>query len=297
MDEMSNGPFQSSVETIETGRRPSRWRMVAATATGSVALLGVAAGVGYAAAGSSAGASPTSATTTTTPSSTAPKADMAQRQKDRLNKILQPLVDKGTITASQRDAIIGAIVAAEPKAGAGAGAGHGGPGGRGHGGGPGGMVRGVLGLFGADADAAAKAIGISTDDLKKAVLGGQSLADVAKAHNVDPQKVIDALVAATKAQEAAHPRPNGAPARTDAQITQQITAIVNGTLPKFRGGFGHGGQGGPGGPSWGGPGGTPPAAPGAPATTTPATTVPAPTTTIVPDTTTTAPDTTSTTTS
>jgi hypothetical protein len=293
MDEMSNGPFQSSVETIET-RRPSRWRMVAATATGSVALLGVAAGVGYAASGSSAGASPADATTTTTAPSTNPKANVTQRQTDRLNKILQPLVDKGTITAAQRDAIVAALVAAEPKAG---------PGGGGHGfGGRGaaGMAGGIMGLFGADADAAAKAIGITTADLKTAVLGGQSLADVAKAHNVDPQKVIDALVASTKAQEAAHPRPNGAAAPTDAQITQRITAIVNGTLPKMGGGFGHGrGPGGPG--QWGGPGGAPgaPGTPPGPSTSpaTPPTTAPAApsSTTTVPDTTTTVPDTTSTT--
>jgi len=46
-----------------------------------------------------------------------------------------------------------------------------------------------------DASVAAKAIGISEDDLTAAVKGGQTLAAVAKAHNVDPQKVIDALVA------------------------------------------------------------------------------------------------------
>jgi len=38
-------------------------------------------------------------------------------------------------------------------------------------------------------------IGISEDDLKTAIQSGQSIADIAKAHGVDPQKVIDALVA------------------------------------------------------------------------------------------------------
>ena len=38
-------------------------------------------------------------------------------------------------------------------------------------------------------------IGISESDLKAALQGGQSIAQVAQAHNVDPQKVIDALVA------------------------------------------------------------------------------------------------------
>lgn len=273
-------PFQSTVETIGSPR-PSRWRMAAAAVTGSVALLGVATGIGYAAAGSSAGASSADSTTTTTaPSKGAPNAaDRAKAETDRLNKVLQPLVDKGTITASQRDAIVAALVAAKPEGG-----------GRGGRGGPGGM-KGVIGLFGADADAAAKAIGISTDDLKKAVMGGQSMADVAKAHGVDPQKVIDALVAATKAQQAAHPRPNGAIGSTDAEITQRITAIVNGTLPKFGGaGFGHGGRGGPGG-GWGGPNG----GPGSPGTSAPTTTAPAATPpTTAPESTTTAPESTTT---
>jgi hypothetical protein len=38
-------------------------------------------------------------------------------------------------------------------------------------------------------------IGISESDLKAAIQSGQSIAQVAQAHDVDPQKVIDALVA------------------------------------------------------------------------------------------------------
>jgi transposase-like protein len=38
-------------------------------------------------------------------------------------------------------------------------------------------------------------IGISEDDLKSALQSGQSIAQVAQAHDVDPQDVIDALVA------------------------------------------------------------------------------------------------------
>jgi hypothetical protein len=38
-------------------------------------------------------------------------------------------------------------------------------------------------------------IGISESDLKTAIQSGQSIAQVAQAHDVDPQKVIDALVA------------------------------------------------------------------------------------------------------
>ena len=46
-----------------------------------------------------------------------------------------------------------------------------------------------------DASVVAKAIGITETELNTALQGGQSVAAVAKAHNVDVQKVIDALVA------------------------------------------------------------------------------------------------------
>ncbi|HUQ39969.1 MAG TPA: hypothetical protein VM030_07415 [Acidimicrobiales bacterium] len=51
--------------------------------------------------------------------------------------------------------------------------------------------------------AAAKAIGISEADLVTAVKGGQSVAQVAQAHGVTPQAVVDALVAAGKQRLAA----------------------------------------------------------------------------------------------
>ena len=43
-------------------------------------------------------------------------------------------------------------------------------------------------------------IGIPEADLVAALQSGQSLADIARAHNVDPQKVIDALVAAARSK-------------------------------------------------------------------------------------------------
>ena len=64
-------------------------------------------------------------------------------------------------------------------------------------------------------------IGISEDDLKTAIQSGQSIAQIAQAHNVDPQKVIDALVA------------EGVP-------TDRATNIVN-----HVGGFHHRGPDGP----------------------------------------------------
>ncbi|HEX8026283.1 MAG TPA: hypothetical protein VF484_08760, partial [Candidatus Limnocylindrales bacterium] len=64
--------------------------------------------------------------------------------------------------------------------------------------GPGGHQEAV-----SDASVAAKAIGISESDLTTALQGGQTMAAVAKAHNVDVQKVIDALVADAKDELAA----------------------------------------------------------------------------------------------
>jgi len=46
-----------------------------------------------------------------------------------------------------------------------------------------------------DLSVAASTIGVSEADLKTALQSGQSIADVANAHGVDPQTVIDALVA------------------------------------------------------------------------------------------------------
>jgi hypothetical protein len=47
---------------------------------------------------------------------------------------------------------------------------------------------------------AAKVIGVAPKDLRDAVKGGQSIADVATAHNVAPQAVIDKLVADSTAR-------------------------------------------------------------------------------------------------
>ncbi|HYU86972.1 MAG TPA: hypothetical protein VEK80_19360, partial [Kribbellaceae bacterium] len=55
------------------------------------------------------------------------------------------------------------------------------------------------GPFGdAELAAAAKAIGISADDLRSAIRSGQTIAQVAQAHNVAVSKVVDAMTAAIK---------------------------------------------------------------------------------------------------
>jgi hypothetical protein len=154
---------------------------------------------------------------------------------------LKKLVDAGTITQAQADAVSSALVAAQPERG------HGGPGG------PGGRHE-----LGDDMEIAAKAIGVTADELKAALQSGSSMADVAKAHSVDPQKVIDALVADEKA-ELADQVSKGTLTQAQADqrstnITQRVTDRVNGVRP-------------PHGPGREGRGTPPPAASGSTTTT------------------------------
>jgi hypothetical protein len=96
-------------------------------------------------------------------------------------------------------------------------------------------------------DAAAKAIGVSTDTLRTDLKNGQTIAQVAKSKNVSTQKVIDAMVAAAKQQIADEA------ATLESHLTDLITNEVNGTFRRpdapsgkngphrgfgFRGGFG-----------------------------------------------------------
>jgi hypothetical protein len=102
-----------------------------------------------------------------------------------------------------------------------------------------------------DLSVAATAIGISEADLQTALSSGKTIAAVATAHSVAPQKVIDALVTDGLKELAAQVKAGTiTQAQADAQkteVTQRATDQVNGT---FTGG--HGGPGGAGCP--GGPG-------------------------------------------
>jgi ribosomal protein S20 len=84
-------------------------------------------------------------------------------------------------------------------------------------------------------------------DLKTALKGGQSIAALAKARNVDVQKIINDLVAdATTRIDAAASSAritSDQAAKMKANLTAGITAFVNGTGGKFGPGFGHGFRG------------------------------------------------------
>lgn len=142
---------------------------------------------------------------------TPPAADTTGARPDKATMLkarLQTLVDDGTLTSSQLDAVVTALEAARPMGGHG-GRGHGGPGhdGQNHGGARGEKRQEML-------TAAADAIGITADELKTAIEGGQTIAQVAEANGKSVQSVIDTLVAQ---------------ATTD--LTQRITDMVNGVKP------------------------------------------------------------------
>ena len=137
---------------------------------------------------------------------TPPVADATGARPDKATMLkarLQTLVDDGTLTSSQLDAVVAALEAARPMGG------HGGPGhdGQNHGGDRGEKRQELLA-------AAADAIGITADELKTAIEGGQTIAQIAEANGKSVQSVIDALVAQ---------------ATTD--LTQRITDMVNGVKP------------------------------------------------------------------
>jgi hypothetical protein len=138
---------------------------------------------------------------------TPPVADATGARPDKATMLkarLQTLVDDGTLTSSQLDAVVAALEAARPMGGGHEGRGHGG---QNHGGARGEKRQEML-------TSAAEAIGITADELKTAIEGGQTIAQVAEANGKSVQSVIDALVA-----------------QASADLTQRITDMVNGVKP------------------------------------------------------------------
>ena len=98
-----------------------------------------------------------------------------------------------------------------------------------------------------DTTVVANAIGISETDLITALKSGQSIAQVAAAHNVDVQKVIDALVAAAKDNIAAALKAGkitqAQADQANANVVQRVTNQVNTTNLCPGRGTGSGGPG------------------------------------------------------
>lgn len=144
---------------------------------------------------------------------------------DRITDALQGLVDDGTITQAQLDAVVDTLVEARPDRGS-----HG---------------RRGPGRFGGGADLA-EVLGLEQDALREAIAGGQTLADVAAEQGVDTQDLIDAIVDAAEERVATGVE-NG---RIDQERADEILAgaeekaedLVSGEI-SFGGRRGHGGPG------------------------------------------------------
>ena len=138
----------------------------------------------------------------------------------RLNETLKPLVDAGTITQAQADAVVAALKEAGPKG-----------------------AKGGPGL-----DVAAQALGMTTDELHTALKGGQTLAQVAESKGVNVQVVIDALVASATNhinEEVASGEITQAQADEKlANVTDRVTERVNNPRPEGGRRGGNGPKGG-----------------------------------------------------
>jgi hypothetical protein len=136
----------------------------------------------------------------------------------RLREVLQPLVDSGALTEEEADALVAELATAIPGRAfpdilvgpdifvrPGFPGAPDMPGGRGEGG-P--RLEHRLPFVGLDV--IAEAIGIDAETLREELAGGSTIAEIAEANGVDPQVVIDALVA---------------------EYTERVTSLVEGEQP------------------------------------------------------------------
>jgi hypothetical protein len=149
-----------------------------------------------------------------------PDEDAAGVPGTRLRDALQPLVDDGTITSEQADAVAEHLATEVPG---------------------GGERRGGWGRRhpGFDGEVVAEAIGIDVAELREQLRAGSSIADIATANGVAPQAVIDQLVAEVDrhldlAVEGGRLTEAEA-AEKLAAAEERITARVNGERPTRRG--------------------------------------------------------------
>jgi hypothetical protein len=150
--------------------------------------------------------------------------DRAAARLTSIKNALKGLVSDGTITQAQADKVAGTL--AESGLG-----GPGGPGGRG-GHGPGGRV---------SAEATAKVIGITVDQLRTAQQSGQTLAQIAEAHGVAKADLIKGLVEAAKTQLAADVKAGKLTQAQADQVTSDLTARITERVDRV--GRGPGGPG------------------------------------------------------
>jgi polyhydroxyalkanoate synthesis regulator phasin len=148
-----------------------------------------------------------------TPPDSARRSD---RRAAKLQEILQPLIDDGTITQAQADAVIAALQAARPR--------------------DGGHHRG-MGRHGESLQEVADLLGLTIEELGTQLRDGQTLAEIAVANGSTAQAVIDLLVAERTEQinervAHGHITQEQADARL-ADLTERITTMVNEGGPRL----------------------------------------------------------------
>jgi hypothetical protein len=156
-----------------------------------------------------------------TPASATTSDNVVTSRLAGIKSALTGLVSDGTLTQAQADKVAGTLDSKLPKRGPG---GHDGPGGR-----FGGMHLSQI------HDAAAKALGLTTDKLNTALESGKSLAEVAKAQSVSVSSLVKAMVASAEDDLAAAVKAGKmtqAEANTmKSSLTERITDRVNGVRP------------------------------------------------------------------
>lgn len=195
------------------------------TAMAVAGALGLAAlGVGV------AGPALAEATTSVVAADTSDGTDgAATGLADRVARLLEALtglVDDGTLTQDQADAVANTLAESDALRG---------PGGRGHG----------PGAFGHVLDDAASALGVTEEDLRADLAAGSTLAEVAEAHGVTVEDLVaDLVAAATASVEDRVAAGDLTQERADeivAGLEERITEMVSSDRPM--GGRGPGGPG------------------------------------------------------
>ena len=157
--------------------------------------------------------------------------DRAAEHETRLRETLQALVDDGTLTEAQLDSVVEALGTAGPMGGGG---GH--------------------GMRGAGLSTVAEILGLTEDEVRTAIEGGQTLAELADANGSSADELIDALVADLQTHlDEEVTEGDLTQDEADAKLadaTERITEFVNNTQEAGPAG----GMGGPGGHGHG-PGG------------------------------------------
>lgn len=180
---MTNEDFHDDRRNVTSGKR----RGVTIGVAGGL-LAGTAAGLVFGVPGLTSAAS---SDVTVTPAAvvqqveddgSASATDAPAEMGTRLRETLQPLVDAGTITSAQADAVTTHLVENRPERGERAS----GPGER-HGG-HGMFARGVA------SEALTDLLGLDAQELRQQLRDGTTLAEIAEAQGVDPQAVVDELV-------------------------------------------------------------------------------------------------------